>query len=413
MAEENKTTAVAPTQEKQFKTQLAIATENYMGMIQKQMMEGGAEFDEYSGKCVLAAMGAINNMIHAKNLTFNDLNGSNLNEILIKIATLKLNANAVPRECYFQIRNVKIPSKKVVDPATNKPVTIPETWEKQIEMGIEGDGNDAILARYGRDVAKVHQVWMVREGDRFTYPSFNGLQMTAPTWQPTGQGEVIRVVYPIVKVDGTVEYYIGERRDVIKNLFAHINNNLMNETFGIAEDRYKATDKQKKEIDAKKKELMDLAKKLNDLDKILDNEKLQPYISPAWTEPQSREQMIIRKMRNNVAKKIPKDFGSALAAEQYNMMDDTYREVHAEIEDFANTEIFDAKFKDEEPQPAEEKHGAVPEKVGLKEIAEEPQQAPSEPPQAEPVEEPETTPPQQTVPEDLVMDESTMPAWMH
>ena len=68
--------------------------------------------------------------------------------------------------------------------------------------------------------------------------------------------------------------------------------------------------------------------------------------------------MIIRKMRNNVVKKIPKDFDSALTAEQYNMMDDTYREVHAEIEDFANSTVFDTDFKevpepDHEPEPSQ------------------------------------------------------------
>lgn len=85
---------------------------------------------------------------------------------------------------------------------------------------------------------------------------------------------------------------------------------------------------------------------MNDLDKILDSEELAPYISPAWTEYQSREQMIIRKMRNNVVKKIPKDFGSAIAAEQFNMMDDTYREVHAEIAENANSVVFDADYKE-------------------------------------------------------------------
>lgn len=344
MSEEKK--EVTTNQEPQFKTQLSIATQNYMSMIQKQMMEGGAEFDEYSGKCVLAAMGAINNMIHNQGLTFNDLNGSNMNEILIKVATLKLNANAVPRECYFQVRNVNVAKKGA------KPV-----WEKQIEFGIEGDGNDAILARYGRDVKKVHQVWMVREKDKFVYPKHNGLEMTAPQWEPTGQGKVVRVVYPIVKTDNTVEYYIGERWDVLKNLYAHISNNLMNETFGIVENRYDANEKQKAQIASKKKEILEKAKALNDLDKILDSEELAPYISPAWREYQSREQMIIRKMRNNVVKKIPKDFGSAIAAEQYNMMDDTYKEIHAEIEENANSVVFEAAYKEvEEPKPIEAPH---------------------------------------------------------
>ena len=335
--------------EVKFQTQLSIATENYMSMIRKQMDEGGAEFDEYSGKCVLAAMGAINNMIHNQGMTFNDLNGSNLNEILIKVATLKLNANAVPRECYFQIRNVNVAAKGQ-----------DAKWEKQIEFGIEGDGNDAILANFGRDVKKVHQVWLVRSGDKFAYPKYNGLQMTAPQWEPTGQGEVIRVVYPIVKKDNTVEYYIGERKDVVKNLYAHISNNLMNETFGIVtgknkdgkyRTRYDATPEEKKKIEAEKKKILAKVKELNDLDKILDCEELDPYISPAWKEYSAREQMIIRKMRNNVVKKIPKDFGSALATEQYNLMDDTYREVHSEIEDFANSQVFDTSFSDTEPEP--------------------------------------------------------------
>lgn len=340
---------VKQNQGQEMRTVLSVATNNYMQVIKKQMAEGGANFDEYSGKCVMSAMAAINNMIHGKGLSFNDLNSSNVNEILIQIATLKLNANAVPRECYFQIRNVNVGEK-------GQP-----QWEKQIEMGIEGDGNDAILARFGRDVKKVCQVWLVRENDKFVYPKHNGLEMTAPQWEPTGQGEVIRVVYPIIKTDNSVEYYIGERRDVVKNLYAHISNNLMNETFGLVKGgkktRYDATDKEKEQIAAKKKELMDKARSLGDLDKILDCEELSPYISPAWKEYQSREQMIIRKMRNNVVKKIPKDFDSALTAEQYNMMDDTYREVHAEIEDFANSEVFDTSYKevqDNEPEQPQE-----------------------------------------------------------
>lgn len=340
---------VKQNQGQEMRTVLSVATNNYMQVIKKQMEEGGANFDEYSGKCVMSAMAAINNMIHGQGLSFNDLNSSNVNEILIQIATLKLNANAVPRECYFQIRNVNVGGKSK------------DVWEKQIEMGIEGDGNDAILARFGRDVNKVCQVWLVREGDKFVYPKHNGLEMTAPQWEPTGQGEVIRVVYPIIKTDNSVEYYIGERRDVVKNLYAHISNNLMNETFGLVnggkKTRYDATPEEKKKIAAKKKEIMDKARSIGDLDKILDCEELSPYIYPAWKEYQSREQMIIRKMRNNVAKKIPKDFDSALTAEQYNMMDDTYREVHAEIEDFANSEVFDTSYKevqDNEPEQPQE-----------------------------------------------------------
>lgn len=373
--------AVATNQEPKFKTQLSVVMENHMDVIKRQMLEGGAEFDSYSAKCVMSAMCAINNMIHGQGLSFKDLNQSNITEILLQVATLNLNANAVPRECYFQVRNVNVGGKG------NDAV-----WEKQIEFGIEGDGNDAILAKFGRDIKKVHQVWLVRSGDRFAYPRYNGLEMTAPQWEPTGHGEVIRVVYPIVKTDNTVEYYIGERRDVVKNLYAHISNNLMNETFGIVENRYKAKPEQKQQIAAKKKEILEKAKAMNDLDKILDSEELAPYISPAWREYQSREQMIIRKMRNNVVKKIPKDFRSAIAAEQYNLMDDTYKEVHAEINAEANSVVFDAEYKEAQEKAQIENKEEV--------------QAPSEQPPEEVKEEPKESEPEKS-------GQMEIPDWMN
>lgn len=329
--------------ENKFETKLSYVTDQYMSVIERQMKEGGAEFDQYSAKCVVAALGSINTMLHNSGSDISKINTSNMNELLIKVASLQLNANANPRECYFQIRNVNIAEKG------QKAI-----WEKQIEMGIEGDGNDVILSKFGRDVKKVCQYWEVREKDMFKFPMYNGLEMTAPQWQPTGQGKVIRVVYPIIKTDNSVEYYFAERKDVVRNLMAHISNNLMNETFGLAESRYKADDKTLAKIDAKKKEIMDKVKNLGDLDAILDCEELAPYISPAWREPQSREQMIIRKMRNNITKKIPKDFDSSIAASSFNMMDDTYREVHAEIEQNENSVVYTMDEADVHERPADD-----------------------------------------------------------
>lgn len=329
--------------ENKFETKLSYVTDQYMGVIERQMKEGGAEFDQYSAKCVVSALGAINTMLHNSGSDISQINTSNMNDLLIKIASMKLNANASPRECYFQIRNVNVAGKGQK-----------AQWEKQIEMGIEGDGNDALLARFGRGVKQVCQHWEVREQDMFKFPTYNGLEMTAPQWQPTGQGKVIRVVYPIIKTDNSVEYYFAERKDVVRNLIAHISNNIMNETFGIAENRYKATDKQLAEIDAKKKEIMDKVKSLGELDAILDCEDLAKWISPAWREPQSREQMVVRKMRNNITKKIPKDFDSSIAANSFNMMDDTYREVHAEIEQNENSVVYTMDEADVHERPADD-----------------------------------------------------------
>ena len=209
-----------------------------------------------------------------------------------------------------------------------------------------------MTARYGRNVAKVFPFWAVRDGDTYIPPKHRGLETIPPEWEESGQGKVVRVVYPIQYTDGHIEYHVAERADVARNLAAHINNNMQNETFGICADRYKATDKQKQEIAAKKREIMDKIKELGDVEAILNCEELKPFISPSWSEFQSQESMIIRKMRNNIMKKIPKDFGSSAVAHTYNMIDDgVYREVHEEISQNANKE----EFVIEEPVQIEEK----------------------------------------------------------
>lgn len=325
-----------------FSTVLTKVNDNYFPMIERQLTGNGIEMDEYSKSCVLNAISAINTVLDSKSIGWNDekLDRSNITQTLIQIASLKLNAAASPREVYFQLRNMKVKG------ADNKDI-----WKKQIEMGFEGDGNDAILARFGRDVKKVGQFWLVREHDSFTYPQYTGFDVVAPTWTPTGKGNVIRVVYPILKVDGTVEYHIAERDDVIRNLVAHMNNQMMNETFGVCEDRYKATAEQRKEIAARKANVLQRASEKGLA--ALDDAELQVYMSPAWTEPQSRESMLIRKMRNNVVKKIPKDFGNFLIERSYQeASDEALREVKKEIAQHANQTVIDVEPLRSSPAPA-------------------------------------------------------------
>ena len=318
-----------------FSTVLTKVNDNYFPMIERQLTGNGIEMDQYSKSCVLNAISAINNALDSKGISWNDdqLDRSDVTQTLIRVASLKLNASASPREVYFQIRNVKVKGSDGKD-----------IWKKQIEMGIEGDGNDAILSRFGRDVKKVGQFWLVREGDDFTYPEYTGFDVVPPKWTPKGKGDIVRVVYPIMKNDGTVEFHISERDDVTRNMIAHMNNNMMNETFGVCADRFKATPDQRKQINVKKSEVLNRAKELGLL--ALDDPDLQQYISPAWTEHQSRESMIIRKMRNNIVKKIPKDFGNAFVELTYQeTTDETYTEVKREIAENANGTIIDVEIE--------------------------------------------------------------------
>lgn len=321
-----------------YSTALTKISNTFFPMIENQLTGNGLNMDHYSKQCVMAAISGINAVLDTRGVTWQDpqLDKSNVTQTLLTVASLKLNAAASPREVYFQMSNAK------------KKVNGQDVWIKQIEMGIEGDGNDAILSNFGRNVKEVHQFWLVREDDGFTYPTYRGIEVEPPTWTPKGTGIVVRVVYPITKTNGQVEYYIAEREDVSKNLIAHINNNLMNETFGIAQDRYKATADQKKQIDAKKREILNKVKELGLA--ALDDAIVQEYVSPAWKDPQSRESMIIRKMRNNVVKKIPKDFGNAFVEMTYSEADDeSYARHRKEVNENANQEIIDIETPEPEP----------------------------------------------------------------
>lgn len=329
--------------ETNFKTQLAKVNDAYLPMITSQLEDNNITLSEYAKSCVVNAISAINNVLDAQGINWSDpsLDTNGFTQVLLSVAALQLNATASPRECYFQLRNVSV---KGADGKT--------TWKKKIEFGIEGDGFDSLLSRFGRDVKKVAPHWQVKENDGFEFPKFNGLEMTPPQWTPKGEGKVVRVVYPIIHTDDTVHFYIAERADVKRNLIAHITNNMMNETFGICADRYKATDEQKQQIAEKKRELLNKAKEL-DLDSLLDAPEFDKFISPAWKE--HSENMIIRKMRNNITKKIPKDFSSSLQTEIFNeTTDEAYKMHKAELLEVSNSDLENVEIVDVEPTETEE-----------------------------------------------------------
>lgn len=143
----------------------------------------------------------------------------------------------------------------------------------------------ALLRNFGVGVKKVYPVWLVKEGDEFTYPKHRGVEVTPPEWEEKGLSQkVIRVVYPVEMDGGKIEYMIAEREGVKGNLLAHVRNNLLNETFGICENKRKATDKQKTEIKAKKDEIISALLGCKTLEEMLACEVARPYMSAAWRE---------------------------------------------------------------------------------------------------------------------------------
>lgn len=318
---------------KEFTTALSQWSNEITGLIARDYEACGVKFDDYSKQCALEAMTAIFNLVKnsPKLKDMNSLDTSNLRGIVERCASLKLNANAYPRECYFQLRNVKVG----------------DGWQQIVEMGIEGAGYDSLLANYGKDVDRVYPYWVVKEGDEYIPPKHRGLEVTPPEWEEKGLSErAVKVVYPVKLTDGTVTYLTAEREGVRVNLLAHVKQNMMNETFGICTDRYKATEKQQEEIKEKKEEVLKALRDCETVDDMLKCEIARKFISGAWLD--TPESMIQRKMCNNATRKFPKNY-DPMARQAQLEMDEVYQEVQEEIEVNANSVPFEAI--EEKPAP--------------------------------------------------------------
>lgn len=318
MAEKNEV-----AQKQEFTTGLSQWTNTITGLVSRDFEQNGVQYDEYSKQCAMNAMGAIFQLVqNTDKVDMNNLNTSNLREVVAQCASLKLNANAMPREVYFQLRSKQVNGQ----------------WVKMVEMGVEGDGYDSMLRHFGDNIDTVYPVWLVKECDDFTYPRRRGIEIEPAEWTPKGLSDkTIRVVYPVKLKDGTIDYLIAEREPVRTNLIAHIKNNMLNETFGICADRYKATPKQKEEIKVKKAEILSAIRECETLEDILNCEVAKPYISAAWLD--TPEAMIIRKMRNNAIKKFPKNLNS-MASNSLLQLDETYKASQEEIAQNENSQEF-------------------------------------------------------------------------
>lgn len=318
-------------EKKAFTTSLSEWSNAMTGLIIEDYKSCGMEMDDYAKECAMEAMTSIFNLVKSDpKINMGNLDTSNLRGIVKRCASLKLNASAYPRECYFQLRSVKIG----VDPQTGKDI-----WQKQVEMGIEGSGYDSLLANYGKDVKQVYPYWVIKEGDKYIPPKHKGLTITEPEWEENGQSDkAVRVVYPVKLADGTVTYLSADRDSVKVNLLAHVKQNIMNETFGICEDRYHATPKQKTEIKAKKEEILNALRACKTVDEMFECELARPFISGAWLD--TPESMIQRKMCNNATRKYPKNY-DPMARQAQVEMDEVYQAAQAEIAENANRIAFE------------------------------------------------------------------------
>lgn len=135
-------------EKKAFTTSLSVWSNEITGLIARDYETCGVQFDDYAKKCAMEAMTSIYTLVKNDSKTdINNIDKSNLRQIVENCASLKLNAGSNPRECFFQLRSVKVGND----------------WMKVVEMGIEGDGYDALLSNFGKNVKQVYPFWAVKE----------------------------------------------------------------------------------------------------------------------------------------------------------------------------------------------------------------------------------------------------------
>lgn len=335
------------------------------------------KYSEYGKKCALNGIVAAQVYLRGVGKEFKDINIPLFILSLHNLAVTELNCATIPSEAFCDMRG---------DVLTFKP---------------QGVGNERLVRKFGVGIKPetgLHKCWVIREGDEFTLPQFDGLETVPPKWTPKSlSGKVKMVVYPVEKANGDVEWLMADRASVIQNVVAQCRQNALYAFIVKGEDGKPVYRYGRQAVDTKKRDayyeiINNLAEQANgDLDKFLSNPEVKQYINPTYTSFGSREAMILRKMQNNALKQYPKDYESSIVAKAISDMnedlDESLNERNAIDE---HEDVIERVEKETERPPQGEKvpDFEVDESTGeiVDEPKEEPQQA--QKPQAKPEQKP-------------------------
>lgn len=330
--------------------------EKLMNELDKANQEFGADFTKYGKTCAINCIAGIVSFCKNNGIDMQKIDPTLLRLQVQNVGFTELNYASIPSEIYFDLRENK------------------KTGVYSIAIKPQGAGNEKLVRKYGVGLKKgsgLHNAILIREGDEFIMPQFNGMEMTPPIYKPqlkNANNKVIAVVYPAEKEDGSVEYLIATRDSVKANIIAQIRQNtlyaFMEEYTGKNGQKYERVDKAKRD-----KFYDELNKKAEGmtLDEMLDDEEILQYVNPTYTSGGSKEQMILRKMKNNALKNYPKEYDNSYITNAVkNMFEendesvlerkDVVKKVEKELDEDLNDDIVeDFDVKDVEAKPVEAK----------------------------------------------------------
>lgn len=269
-------------------------------------------YTEYGKKCALNGIVAAQVYLRNAGKSFQDINLPLFVLSLHNLAVTELNCATLPAEAFCDMRG------------------------NVLAFRPQGVGNERLVRKFGVGIKPetgLHKCWVIHEGDEFTLPQFDGLDIVPPKWIPKGvSGKVIMVVYPVEKANGDVEWLMADRASVINNVVAQIRQNALYAFVKRDQAGSVIYYKGKPQIDAAARDAFyDRINKLaeqaaGDLDKFLAYPEVLKYVNPTYTSFGSREAMIERKMKNNALKQYPKDYESSIVAQAVSDMNEDYDE---------------------------------------------------------------------------------------
>ena len=284
--------------------------------LDKSSQAMGREFTDYGKQCVINAIAGLVAFCKQNNTAIQDLDPTLLRLSLQNIGYTELNYSAIPSEVYFDIR--KTDKGKIL---TIKP---------------QGAGIEVLVRKHGvglKSETGLRSAILIREGDEFTLPQFNGIEITPPTYKPKFENinnKVIAVMYAAIKIDNSVEYLIATREGIKPNIIAQIRQNTLYDkrfkSYNAKDDKYYIDEEKRQKF----WDELDAWAEKKTVDQMLADPEYAPYINPTYTSGGSREQMILRKMKNNALKNYPKNYGNAYVRNavenMYEDVDDSLKE---------------------------------------------------------------------------------------
>lgn len=211
---------------------VAKAQKSFFAQICEDLGKLKINYTDYGKECGYNLLMEVGHLLAKEGLSFDDPTIDQTSITGCVQFVMKAELNIANKEVFLNFRKEEQPTGRMVTKKNHKTDEEYETeetvWLKRFECKEQYRGRMKLIKKFGVDVEEVYPIWIVREGDDFTYATYKGVELTPPTWSPKGYTKpVIRVVVPIRYKSGNINYHIAELDSLATNIKAQIKQSLL------------------------------------------------------------------------------------------------------------------------------------------------------------------------------------------